>query len=79
MSLSVGAEGLCRPPGELFVGAGCLLLKALVQSLVFSLHIGPVSIHTVDQQVFLSINTLAGGGEKNLLSSEESLRIALYL
>lgn len=60
-SVSVGAEGLCRPRGGFFVKAGCLLLKALVQSLVFSLHIEPVSILTVDQQVFLSINTPAGG------------------
>lgn len=57
-SVSVGAEGLCCPWGGFLVEAGCLLLKALVQSLVFSLHIEPVSIHTLDQQVFLSINTL---------------------
>lgn len=79
MSVWVQAEGLRCPQGGFFVEAGCLLLKALVQSLVFSLHIGPVSIHTVDQQVFLSIKTLAGGGKKKPRSCEKSLRTAFYL
>lgn len=63
-SVSVGAGGLCRPREGFFVEAGCLLLKALVQSLFLSLHIGLVSIHTVDQQVFLSISTRAARGGK---------------
>lgn len=78
MSLSVGAEGLHRPWEGLFVKARCLLGKALVQSLGFSLHIGPVSIHTVDQQVCLSKKLWLGGG-KETQSCEKSLWTAFCL
>lgn len=60
MSLSVGAN----PREGFFVKARCLLGKALVQSLGFSLHIGPVSIHTVDFSKFVFQKNSGQGEEK---------------